>query len=88
MQTYTLTLFKAHFNTTTFLSTVAIVLSHATYDNHTRAEQQSKHAALSTQSTHIISKFSFFYSLVLALSLAPPLCPPPREAQCRRCLLH
>ena len=59
---------------------VAIVLSHATYGNHTRAEQQSKHAALSTQSAHIISKFKSVYSLVLALSLAPLLCPPPGEA--------
>ena len=72
--------FKVHFDTTTFLSeTVAIVLSHATYGNHTRAEQQSKHAALSTQSTHIISKFMSVYSLVLTLSLARLLCPPPGE---------
>ena len=67
--------------------TVAIVLSHGTYGNHTRAEQQSKHAVLSTQSTHIISKFKSVYSLVLALSLAPLLCPPPGEAQNIQCHL-
>ena len=42
----------------------------------------------STQYMYFTSKFfQFVHSLVLPLSVAPPLCPPPSEAQRRCCLL-